>query len=289
MGTTILHSGLNSIIYKRDGKQIIKLPRSSKLSLSNLNEIAITCMVSHPAIMPTQSLCLVHQRLGMIQEYVPLKRYPADVNRAILDLAEAVYFLHIAGIVHLDIKPANVLVSAETDRCFLTDFGNAILTQNLTVQTEDAHGTLYYQAPEASNFKYSDKTDVWCLGWTFAEFILQRSISNPHNVARWGLSSFHRMLLEHMLCPVGERWNMAQVCEYLNIRQIRGTVVGIPGKVSSYVDDICKRDKKTTAATAAHVVNAALCRKTTVPPSQLLACHELILRLNGIILNLCCV
>lgn len=293
MVATVLHSGPNSIIYKFDESQIVKLPQRS---LSNLNEIAITCMISHAAIISTQSLRLIHQRLGMVQTYVPLKRFPQDVHQAILDLAEAVYFLHIAGILHLDIKPANVLISSKTDQCFLTDFGNAILTQDLTVQTENVHGTPYYQPPEAGNFIYTDKTDVWCLGWTFAEFILQRSVSDPRNVARWGLSSFYRTLLENMLCPVDKRWNMAQVCEYLNIRNIRGTIVGIPtraGNKTSHaeacISDICKRDAKATPAMAAHVVNAALCRKVTISPSELFACHGIVIRLNGVILNICCV
>jgi serine/threonine protein kinase len=56
-----------------------------------------------------------------VERFGPLP--PASVRRLAAGLAEALAALHRAGIVHLDVKPANVLLTADGPR--LIDFGIA--------------------------------------------------------------------------------------------------------------------------------------------------------------------
>ena len=51
---------------------------------------------------------------------------PAHLVRSYLgQIADAIAFLHMRGIVHRDIKDENVVLSANGDRCWLIDFGSA--------------------------------------------------------------------------------------------------------------------------------------------------------------------
>ena len=51
---------------------------------------------------------------------------PAHLVRSYLgQIADAIAFLHMRGIVHRDIKDENVVLSANGDRCCLIDFGSA--------------------------------------------------------------------------------------------------------------------------------------------------------------------
>jgi serine/threonine protein kinase len=98
---------------------------------------------------------------------------PLSADRAaalIAEVADGLDAVHEAGLVHRDVKPANVLVGESGEdgsTAFLTDFGLAKVaasTSGLTA-TGEVIGTVDYMAPEQIEGRRVDaRTDVYALG-----------------------------------------------------------------------------------------------------------------------------
>ena len=82
-----------------------------------------------------------------------------DVVRVGLALCEALEHAHERGVVHRDVKPANVLVPAKGVRspAKLCDFGVAHLADEPLTRTGDVVGTIAYMAPEQAAGKRVDE------------------------------------------------------------------------------------------------------------------------------------
>jgi serine/threonine protein kinase len=88
------------------------------------------------------------------------------------DLCEALDHAHTRSVVHRDIKPQNVLVSEDGERCAkLMDFGIARLTDAAALTAPgDVVGTLAYMAPEqAEGRPAGPEADVYSLALTLFE------------------------------------------------------------------------------------------------------------------------
>ncbi len=84
----------------------------------------------------------------------------------ILQVAEAMHHAHQAGIMHCDLKPANVLLT-QTRNVVVTDFGLARLTSDPTLPDASIVGTAAWMAPEQVDpifGRISRRTDIYGLG-----------------------------------------------------------------------------------------------------------------------------
>jgi serine/threonine protein kinase len=106
---------------------------------------------------------------------------PADrFDRAaamIADVADALHHAHQNGVTHRDVKPSNLLFSAD-GRLSLTDFGLArMLEQPGMTITGEFVGTPAYMSPEqitAGRVPVDHRTDVYSLGATLYELLTLR-------------------------------------------------------------------------------------------------------------------
>lgn len=110
-----------------------------------------------------------------------LREGPWPIGRAVVfmeTLARVVGHLHEQGIVHADLKPANVLMAGPVTPK-LTDFGIAkTLTPGAVIDAATIGGTLPYMAPEQfgdSRHHLSPATDVHALGVILHELLTGRS------------------------------------------------------------------------------------------------------------------
>ena len=105
---------------------------------------------------------------------------PLDVGfslRVAISLSSAIDQLHQRGIIHKDIKPANVLANSVTGRCWLMGFGIASRLPRERQAPEPPElvaGTLAYMAPEQTgrmNRSIDSRSDLYSLGVTLYEVL----------------------------------------------------------------------------------------------------------------------
>jgi serine/threonine protein kinase len=88
-----------------------------------------------------------------------------------IQAAEALHYAHKQGILHRDVKPANLILDP-SDRVWITDFGLAKLVElNGLTATGDILGTLQYLAPECLAGDADSRSDVYGLGATLYELL----------------------------------------------------------------------------------------------------------------------
>ncbi|QDT34547.1 serine/threonine-protein kinase [Thalassoglobus polymorphus] len=149
-----------------------------------ISEGELLAKVNHPRVAQIYD-CGVHAgRPYLVMEYVEgctLKDYLRDhplssrqIHKMILDVAVAVKTIHAHGILHLDIKPENIMVTKD-DRCKLIDLGAAWFQPRSSANSEKIiGGTLAYMAPEQVTrtvSAISERTDVFGLGAVLFAFL----------------------------------------------------------------------------------------------------------------------
>ena len=101
-------------------------------------------------------------------------------KKMMLDLATALSFLHSRGIVHLDIKPANIMAGVilsekgNAATTYLIDYGMSCLLGDTCENISNPVGTILYMSPEMAkkvnntNLTQIDaKSDVFSIGLVY--------------------------------------------------------------------------------------------------------------------------
>ncbi|KAE9381792.1 kinase-like protein [Stipitochalara longipes BDJ] len=120
----------------------------------------------------------VNQAMWMITEYcgggsvatlmkpsAPMGLMEKWIIPILREVAEALKWVHQAGIIHRDIKCANVLIT-EQGGVQLCDFGVAGIMENKGNKRSTMVGTPHWMAPEmfGENPSYSQEVDIWAFG-----------------------------------------------------------------------------------------------------------------------------
>src|SRR3954453_22662983 len=144
------------------------------------HEFEVAASIQHPNVIPIYHAGEFEDTLYVTMRYVGgvdlarlimLETRLEPVRAAVLlgQVAAALDAAHARGLVHRDVKPANVLVegTGELEHALLTDFGlTKVLQSNTKVtRTGTVIGTFDYTAPEQLNGSDVDaRTDVYALG-----------------------------------------------------------------------------------------------------------------------------
>ena len=96
----------------------------------------------------------------------------SEVRKIAQQLVNALYYLHSNRIIHRDMKPQNILLSAN-GVIKLCDFGFARAMSSNTVVLTSIKGTPLYMAPElVQEMPYNHTVDLWSLGVILYELYL---------------------------------------------------------------------------------------------------------------------
>lgn len=102
---------------------------------------------------------------------------PAEVARIAMQIAAGLSAAHARGMVHRDVKPANVLIENHTQRVKLTDFGLARASDDVKLtKTGMVTGTPLYMSPEqAMGAAADERSDLFSFGAVMYEMATGKS------------------------------------------------------------------------------------------------------------------
>jgi hypothetical protein len=99
---------------------------------------------------------------------------PERAIRILTQVAAALDAAHAGGLVHRDVKPANILLGA-ADHVYLTDFGLSKRTGTDDTRTAQLVGTVNYVAPEQiRGLELTARTDIYALGAVLFQMLTGR-------------------------------------------------------------------------------------------------------------------
>ena len=142
-----------------------------------LREARTSAKLSHPNIVPIH---VVEEAAGLVffvMAYVegetlgqrlrtkgPLS--PVTGARVLQEVAWALAYAHLRGIVHRDVKPDNILIEQGTGRAMVSDFGIARAGETSgSTAVGEIIGTAQYMSPEqASGETVDGRSDIYSLG-----------------------------------------------------------------------------------------------------------------------------
>ncbi len=142
--------------------------------------------LSHPHIVTIydageeHDLCYIAMELLKGGDLVPFTKQgallPQDrVVSIVARVAEALGYAHRQGVVHRDVKPANVMYYLDTDAVKVTDFGIARLTDSSKTKTGMVLGTPSYMSPEQlAGKKIEGRSDLFSLAVSLYQLLCGR-------------------------------------------------------------------------------------------------------------------
>lgn len=145
------------------------------------------------------------------------------------DVLEAVKYLHARGIVHCDIKPANVLLRYTPEiHCVLCDFSLACL--ELETIRDNRINTYVYRAPEVDvrlgTHLISPGWDIWALGATLYELIAARYLIPTHDGGVDPHDSSREICATLKVDPAGEREDRLERLYAMSVADIESALFG---------------------------------------------------------------
>ena len=159
--------------------------------------------ISHPNVVAVHSIGRLSNDVPyLVMEYVKGRNLAEmlaaqgafsvdEARRIVSDVAGALDAAHKKGIVHRDVKPANVMYEADSGRVLLTDFGIAAILDTgeeegvRLTRVGEVLGDPTYISPEQLNGDHiTERSDVFALGIMACELLTGRGPDDTRAVQR---------------------------------------------------------------------------------------------------------
>ncbi|MFI7450325.1 serine/threonine-protein kinase [Nonomuraea sp. NPDC049714] len=186
LGTKLGSGGMGTVWRARDElldrevavKEVtVSGPQREEQIARTMREARIAARLTHPNIAAVYDVVVADERPWIIMQYVPSSSLATmianrgtlpvpTVTRIGLEVLAALRAAHAAGVLHRDVKPANILLTGEGN-AILTDFGLATTLDEEHPEASVVMGTAAYIAPErARGAPATSSSDLWSLGAT---------------------------------------------------------------------------------------------------------------------------
>ncbi|MCA9191048.1 MAG: serine/threonine protein kinase [Planctomycetales bacterium] len=174
-GMGVVYLARHKALDRRVALKTLRGTEDPELANLLLSEAKIAGRLEHPAIVPVYEVNTQRQPWFFSMGYVDGEDLAKKLSRQVMEpravgemgvaLAEAIVCAHRQGVLHLDIKPANILIDSQ-DQVKLADFGLAAL------HTDYAHadvqfGTPQFMSPEQAmgdKSRIGESSDIYSLG-----------------------------------------------------------------------------------------------------------------------------
>lgn len=165
------HLALKRVTAPQESLELFtRLPSDSSMNIALANEFRTLASLRHPNIIPVLDYGFEGNTepfftMRLLENALPVDAYAANLSQSekielLLQILQALRYLHRRGILHRDLKPSNVLVAE--GRAYLLDFGLAL---DYAKNQGDAAGTLAYLAPEILQGQHpSILSDLYAFG-----------------------------------------------------------------------------------------------------------------------------
>jgi WD40 repeat protein/predicted Ser/Thr protein kinase len=158
--------------------KVLKPTTSNTIQRQFKREALMLASFKHPYIVQLHGINF-SDKMRIVMEYVPggslqnvlnqqTQAFPVIKQcRYALDIAYGLAFIHECNVLHLDLKPDNILVT-EDGRLKLTDFGASLLQEQASITDANKRGTYRYMSPElweaVDKTGYTTKADSYSYG-----------------------------------------------------------------------------------------------------------------------------
>ena len=158
-------------------EMVLKRFEREAKSLAKLSHANIVGVIDYGDYEGAPYLVMEYLPGGTLKQKLGQPMSCREAARILLPIARALDFAHRKGMAHRDVKPSNILITADGDP-MLTDFGIAKMLEapegaTLT-GTGVGIGTPEYMAPEQWTGQAGPSSDIYSLGVVFYEMLTGR-------------------------------------------------------------------------------------------------------------------